>query len=525
MPHVVSPAVSPAVLVVLDGFGLRIDHDHNAIACARTPTLDAWMGNTSWIALSASGEDVGLPPHQMGNSEVGHLTLGAGRIVRQGLTRIDHALSTGTFAENPTLHTFIHTLKENAHNTPPTCHVMGLFSKGGVHSHEEHILAMINLLLAQNIRVYLHVFLDGRDTAPKAALESLHRLPTHPHLIPATLMGRFFAMDRDQRMERTDQAFSAIMHGTAPHHAQSFEDAVKHAYDAGLTDEFIPPYSITHHGQPYLGLQEGEGLIHMNFRADRVRQLLTQFVTAKHERPSHLGPFLGMSDYSAQLSRDVPALFPSECITDGFAQTLSQHHLSLLKVAETEKYAHVTFFFNGGVEEPVAGEDRVLVPSPKVTTYDQAPFMSADAITHAVCDGMRQGYDAIIVNYANPDMVGHTGLLNPTIQAIEHLDACLAQLALCAKESGHTLFITADHGNAECMEDNHIPHTAHTCAPVPFLKVDPMGQIDAPGTPFVLAEKHTQVQGTLSDVAPTLLEFMGVPIPHSMTGQSKLALL
>lgn len=510
-----------AVLVILDGFGLSLNTQGNAIAKAYTPYLDHWMRHCPWRALGASGVDVGLPPHQMGNSEVGHLTLGAGRVLRQGLTRIDHAIQTGQFQTNPTLLNFIQTLTQ----AQSACHVMGLFSKGGVHAHEEHMLHTLDILLSHGIQVYLHLFLDGRDTPPQAALHSLNRIPNHPNLIPATIQGRFYAMDRDQRTERTDQAYDAIARGEAACYASSFADAVQQSYDQGITDEFMKPCVIHHHTQPYPGIQRGEGVMHMNFRADRVRQLLTHLVKDYHETC----PFVGMSDYSRDLSRHVKSLFPHEIVHDGLCQTLARYTKKILKIAETEKYAHVTFFFNGGVEEPVAGEDRILIASPNVETYDQAPDMSASALTDAVCTCMTQDYDLIVVNFANPDMVGHTGMMGPTVHAIEHVDTCLGRIADRAHEQGYSVFITADHGNAEIMEtcdDTGVctPHTAHTCEPVPFIQISERYQTCLAHThePFVLRPDHLTIHGTLSDVAPTLLDFLGIPRPKGMTGISCL---
>ncbi|MBX9976853.1 MAG: 2,3-bisphosphoglycerate-independent phosphoglycerate mutase [Alphaproteobacteria bacterium] len=490
------------VLVILDGFGLSEDKRFNGIAQAKTPYLDFFMETYPHSFLEASEENVGLPKGQMGNSEVGHLTMGAGRVVRQGLGAIDHAIAMGEFEQHLKLKEFIHK------SVAKRCHLMGLFSDGGVHSHITHFIKAAEILASHGITVFLHLFTDGRDTSPMSVQQFLPFIPQRPLIIPATIQGRFYAMDRDHRWERTERAFSAMVKGQGKP-APSFEVAIAESYAAGVSDEFIEPCVIG----DYDGVQEGDSLFHINFRSDRVRQLLASLVLPTFKEfetsPIKWSSILGMSDYSEILDPFVPALYPSTQINDGLCQTLACQDKKILKVAETEKYAHVTFFFNGGMEEPVVGEDRILIPSPKVSTYDLAPEMSARAVANAVCKGMKKNiYDLIVVNFANPDMVGHTGIQSAIIKAIECVDECLGKLYDQAKASGYALMITADHGNAEYMVEDHDPskpHTAHTCNPVPvFLVNSPYKSIH---------------QGTLADIAPTLLKSMHVEPPSTMTGQ------
>ncbi len=491
----------PVVLIILDGFGLSPDQTFNGIAQARTPMLDYLLATYPHSLLEASEEYVGLPKGQMGNSEVGHLTLGAGRIVRQGLSAIDHAISVSDFQKNPQLLTFIKNSKTKR------CHLMGLFSDGGVHAHMHHFNEAAKILIDQGITVFMHLFTDGRDTPPKDALRFIDLLPKHPLLVPATLQGRFYAMDRDHRWDRTELAYRAIIKGEGKRVA-SFQEAIQQSYDDNITDEFIKPCVMG----DYQGVLPGDSLFHTHFRADRVRQLLGALVLPGFSDFSRelvsWSATLGMSSYSNALDAFVPALYKAEPVRNGFVQILSQHHKKILKIAETEKYAHVTFFFNGGIEEPVAGEDRILVPSPKVATYDLAPEMSARDITEKLCAAIAsKTYDAIIVNFANPDMVGHTGVQEAILQAIECIDTCLETIYKHICNADYTLMITADHGNAEQMVEDHNPdkpHTAHTCNPVPCLLVN--------------SSYRAIKNGTLADVAPTLLKIMEIPLPDTMTG-------
>lgn len=488
------------VLAILDGFGLSEDKRFNGIAQAKTPNLDKILGIYPHTFLQASEEYVGLPKGQMGNSEVGHLTIGAGRIVRQGLSLIDHEIATGSFANHPLLTE----LKKQKR-----CHIMGLFSDGGVHAHINHFIAAINELTKAGVQVLLHLFTDGRDTPPDSALSFLKQLPSHPLIIPATIQGRFYAMDRDKRYERTKAAFNAIVRAEGKT-AKSFEDAIAESYKNGVTDEFVEPCII----EGYQGFNEGDAILHMNFRADRVRQLLAALILPEFnglERGDYKLPcsVTGLSDYAKELDPFMNAIYPSTPVTDGLVQTLSQAGKKVFKIAETEKYAHVTFFFNGGLEEPVAGEERTLIPSPKVKTYDLAPEMSAREVTQSLINAISaETFDLLVVNYANPDMVGHTGVQDAIVKAIECVDNCLGQLLEACQKHDYNLMITADHGNAEQMveESNHEkPHTAHTCNPVPLI---------------VASEKpFTLTPGTLADIAPSLLQLYGIQRPATMTGQ------
>ena len=490
------------VLAILDGFGLSDDRRFNGVAQARTPTLDHLLSHYPHTFLQASEAYVGLPSGQMGNSEVGHMTIGSGRIIRQGLSLIDHEIETGNFANHP----LFEKLK-----TSKRCHVMGLFSDGGVHSHLNHFFSALKVLLEGGVEVFLHLFTDGRDTPPKSAMTFLNALPTHPMLKHATIQGRFYGMDRDHRMERTEAAYLAFMNGEGEK-VSSFEDAVQRAYAAGVGDEFIPPCVI----EGYQGFEEGDAILHMNFRADRVRQLMgvlilpdfDGFKRINYKKPSYV---VGLSDYSKTLDPYMEALYPNTPIKDGLVQILSHSGKKVFKIAETEKYAHVTFFFNGGVEEPEKGEERVLIPSPKVATYDLAPEMSAREVTEKLTQAVStENYDLLVVNYANPDMVGHTGVKEAIVQAIECVDMCLGHLLSVCEKFGYNLMITADHGNAEQMVENgegDKPHTAHTCNPVPLI--------------VVLGYKKdiTLSPGTLADIAPTLLHSYGIAPPSTMTGR------
>ena len=458
--------------------------------------------------LEASENYVGLPDGQMGNSEVGHMTIGAGRILRQGLVEIDHAIEEGSFTRHPLLNDLVK-------NTSSTrCHLMGLFSDGGIHSHIHHLIHTSEFLATQGIEVFLHLFTDGRDTPPQSALGFIKQLPQHPFIKVATVQGRFYAMDRDKRWERTHQAYDAIVFGKGIR-IDTAQDAVTSSYNNDITDEFILPHIIGH----YDGMQDGDSIIHINFRSDRVRQLLSSLVIPSfqefaRQKVVHFSKVLGMSDYGEDLAPYVCALYPSVKVTDTLTHILTQHHKKTLKVAETEKYAHVTFFFNGGVEEPCALEDRILVPSPKVSTYDLAPEMGAVEITDHVIQAMsKQSHELIVVNYANPDMVGHTGVQDAIIKAIECVDRCLGRIHTAAIDHDYTVFITADHGNAEQMTEAHDssnPHTAHTCNPVPFIVVN---------LPSHSLHSRTLHSGTLADIAPTLLTLYGITPPQTMSGQ------
>lgn len=492
------------VLCILDGWGHGVDAPSNALSQANTPCWDRLTKHFKKSLLSASGKEVGLPQGQMGNSEVGHMTIGSGRIIQQDLPRIDQAISHGTLATNAKLQDFINTLKKN--NKP--CHLMGLLSPGGVHSHQDHILALSKILANAGIKTTIHAFLDGRDTPPQSAHGFmgifLDQIKDIPLLSLVSLSGRYYAMDRDNRHERIDKAYAALVKGDSP----SFNDPlsyIQNSYNAGVGDEFIVPACT----ESYTGIKEGEGILMANFRADRVRQLLTRFIDSPDLKTSKI---LGMTRYSQALEKRMRALFLPQHPQETLGELVSQAGLTQLRLAETEKYAHVTYFLNGGREEPFPQEDRIMVPSPKVATYDLQPKMSAKEVTDKLCEALESHrYDLIIVNYANADMVGHTGNLKAAVEAVEVLDHCLERLWNTVKKDKNILAITADHGNVEAMVDEASgkAHTAHTLNPVPFLLCGPQ----------VHELKKT---GALADISPTLLELMNIEKPVQMSGQSLL---
>lgn len=499
----------PVVLCILDGWGHRLDVEDNAIAQARTPHWNRFQSTYPHSFLDASAQAVGLPQGQMGNSEVGHMNIGAGRVILQDLPRIDQAVETGALAEMPALQKFIETLRLSGGR----CHLLGLLSPGGVHAHTAHIVALAKILAQQNIKTDLHAFLDGRDTPPTSAYGFLKETLQHPEIELATLGGRYFGMDRDKRWDRLQKAYKAIVFADAPHISDPLL-YIEDQYHHQVTDEFIPPAAL----KDYSGIKEGDGLLVANFRADRMRQILSALLIpdfAEFERghPVRFSATLGMVAYSDQLTPYIPCLFPPDTLREGLGEVISRAGLHQLRITETEKYAHVTFFFNGGREDIFPGEDRILIPSPKVTTYDLQPEMSAPEITDRLIVPLRQGhYDLIVVNYANADMVGHTGDMKAAVRAVECVDQCLGRLEEIVLEMGGTLLVTADHGNIELMRDpeTHEPHTAHTMNPVPFLAASEAGKA------FSLKD------GRLSDIAPTILELMGLPKPAPMTGRSLL---
>ncbi len=497
----------PVVLLILDGWGSREEKTGNAIACANTPTWDTLMAHNPHTLISGSGEDVGLPHGQMGNSEVGHLTLGAGRVIFQDLGRINHAIQTGEFLQNPILQQAFTRAKQ----THKAVHIMGLLSPGGVHSHEEHILACLKM--AQNAaleNIHLHAFLDGRDTPPQSARASLEKIP--PDVL-ASVSGRYFAMDRDMRWDRVKCAYDAICHGQSAFTAHNGMEALQNAYARHETDEFVKPTCILKAGQP-VKIQPGDIIIYMNFRSDRARALTSAFIQKdfkgfdRGENPS-LGEFVSLTEYDKNLPTAIA--FLPQTHHNVLGEYLQNNHLTQLHIAETEKYAHVTFFFNGGLEKPYKGEERILIPSPKVATYDLQPQMHAPELTDALVDKILHGnFDFIICNYANADMVGHTGNFAATVKAIECLDLCLKRILAALNTVGGSALITADHGNAECMIDSltQEKHTAHTTSLVPLVYVGPKKLTLAP------------VGGKLSDIAPTVLDLMGLAQPPEMTGHS-----
>ena len=502
----------PVLLLILDGWGHRDDPADNALAQARLPHWDALWRDCPHTLVHTEGRHVGLPDGQMGNSEVGHMNIGAGRIVYQDLTRIDAAIEDGSFQANPELLAAC----AGARAAGGTLHLMGLLSPGGVHSHEAHILAMLALARAQDVpRIAVHAFLDGRDTPPRSAEASLRALQAACDAAGnariASVCGRYYAMDRDKRWERVEPAYLAITEAEAAFHAPDALAALAQAYARGENDEFVKPTVIGDGAR----IAAGDAVVFMNFRADRARELTAAFVLPAFDgfarrRDLGLSRFVCLSEYDATLP--APVAFGSDELHDTLTQVLAAHGLTQLRIAETEKYAHVTFFFSGGVEAPVAGEDRVLVPSPKVATYDLQPEMSCPEVTARLVEDIRaQRHDVVVCNIANPDMVGHTGVLSAAIAAAEAVDVALGALRAALAEVGGEMIVTADHGNLEQMRDPTTgePHTAHTVGPVPLV--------------YVGARRATLREGgALRDIAPTLLDLLGVPVPAAMTGRSLL---
>jgi 2,3-bisphosphoglycerate-independent phosphoglycerate mutase len=504
----------PVVLCILDGWGERVGGEDNAIAKARTPNWRRLTGRWPHSHLQASEDFVGLPHGQMGNSEVGHTNIGAGRIVHQDLPRIDAAIAEGKVHTMPALRAFIDKLKESG----GIAHMMGLISPGGVHSHQKQIAALAGILAESGVPVAVHAFLDGRDTPPKSAAsylqEFIRDISDLGNIYVATVSGRYYAMDRDKRWDRVEKAYQAVVRGIG-HSETDPVRAVESAYDRGETDEFVTPTTIARYG----GTCDGDGLLIANFRADRVREIATtlldpDFSGFPRQRCTAFAAALGLVEYSTELNRFLATLFPPEDLSGTFGEVISRAGLTQLRIAETEKYAHVTFFFNGGRETVFPGEQRILVPSPKVATYDQQPEMSAPEVTDKVVEAIRSGrFDVIVLNYANTDMVGHTGSIGAAVKAVETVDACLGRLSAAVEDAGGTLVITADHGNAEMMRDPETgePHTAHTTNPVPFIVVNPPRAV------------RRLENGRLCDVAPSLLDIIGLPKPAVMTGHSLLA--
>ena len=504
----------PAVLCILDGWGHRTDPSYNAILDARTPNYDRLIATCPQGLIDASESFVGLPKGQMGNSEVGHMNLGAGRVAVPELPRIDNAIEDGSFARHPILAELIATLKKSG----GACHLMGLASPGGVHSHQDHLVFLANHIAGAGVPVWIHAFLDGRDMPPRSALECVQQIEAGLKKdLPirfATVAGRYYPMDRDKRWERVTLGYEAIVDAKGET-AATAKEAVDKGYAAGQDDEFVKPTVI----DGYKGMKDGDGLLMFNFRADRARQILTALLDPRFDgfnrpRVVKFAMAVGMVDYSAALNPFLKTLFPPAVIKMGLGETVSKAGLKQLRIAETEKYAHVTFFFNGGEERVFEGEERILVPSPKVATYDLKPEMSAPEVTDKLVDAIGSGkFDLIVVNYANSDMVGHTGNLDAAIKAIEAVDACLGRLMEAVKKAGGALFVTADHGNAEQMfdEKSHQKHTQHTLNRVPALLF---------GAP---ANIHSLSDGKLADVAPTMLALMGLPQPKEMTGHSLLS--
>lgn len=509
----------PVALIILDGWGYREEAKANAIAAAHKPHWDHLWKTYPHTLISGSGCSVGLPDGQMGNSEVGHLNMGAGRVVHQDLTRIDMAIDNGEFFNNPVL---INALRR-ARESHQAVHILGLLSSGGVHSHERHIHAMVDLAAKMQIKaLYFHVFLDGRDTPPRSALPSLEALEKYCDSKQCgqivSMMGRYYAMDRDKRWERIEKTYELLVQGKAPYHVTDAKQGLALAYARGESDEFVQATCIHLHNQDPITLADEDIVIFMNYRADRAREISQalidpHFAGFARKKWPQLAMFVTLTEYDKRFS--VPIAFPPQVLDNILPEYLSRLGLQQLRIAETEKYAHVTFFFNGGIEQPYPHEDRILIPSPKVSTYDEQPEMSAPELTEHLVRAIKSGrYDVIICNFANPDMVGHTGNFAATVKAIETIDQCLGQIAQVLKEVGGEAIITADHGNAELMfdEKTNQPHTAHTQEQVPLLYLGRKAKI-------------TKENGVLSDVAPTMLYLMGLSKPQEMTGQSLIELV
>jgi 2,3-bisphosphoglycerate-independent phosphoglycerate mutase len=505
--------VTPVLLIILDGFGYREDPDNNAILAARKPNWDELWRDFPHTLLNASEKFVGLPSLQMGNSEVGHLNIGAGRVVYQDLSRVDVDIEDGRFNANPALSNAVALAKQNG----SALHIMGLLSPGGVHSHENHILAMLEMAARNGLdKVYLHAFLDGRDTPPKSAAQSLQLLQDKCSALGvgriASFIGRYYAMDRDNRWERVQPAYELLTQGRAEFTATDALSGLEHAYSRGESDEFVKATAIIPGGAQAVAMQDDDVVIFMNFRADRAREI-TRALTDKSFNGFHraylpkLASFVTLSRYGDDF--DLPCAYTQEPIHNGFGEYISSLGLKQLRIAETEKYAHVTYFFNGGREQPYPGEDRILVPSPKVATYDLKPEMSAFEVTDKLEAAiLSRQYHAIICNYANGDMVGHSGNMAAATKAIEALDICIGRVVKAMRSTGGEVIITADHGNAEQMLDRvtNQAHTAHTLNLVPFL--------------YIGRKAKLHDNGSLRDLAPSLLTMMGLPQPPEMTGHS-----
>ncbi len=505
-------AIRPVMLTILDGFGWREDTADNAVRLARTPRFDRLWAGCPHGFLRTSGADVGLPDGQMGNSEVGHLNIGAGRVVMQDLPRIGRAIADGSIARAPALVGLIEKLKASG----GTCHLLGLVSPGGVHSHQDHAAALARLVHAAGVPTVVHAFTDGRDTPPQSGAEDLARLRAAlPDAVKiATVCGRYFAMDRDKRWDRVAKAYATLAEAEGPR----FPDpaaAMKAAYEAGSFDEFVPPAVIAE----YAGMRDGDGLLCFNFRADRAREILGALLDPGFDgfpRPRRIAfaAAAGMAQYSTELDRFLTTLFPPEQLHHLLGEEVAAAGRTQLRAAETEKYPHVTYFLNGGREAVFPGEDRIMVPSPKVATYDLQPEMSAPELTDKVVAAIDSGkYDLIVLNFANPDMVGHTGSLPAAIRAVETVDTALGRIADAVDAQGGALLVTADHGNCEMMRDPETggPHTSHTTNPVPVLLM---------GGGALVPAGARLADGRLADIAPTLLTLMGLAQPAEMTGRS-----
>ena len=496
--------------MILDGWGIAPASSSNAASLARTPNLDKYFANYPHTQLEASGLEVGLPAGQIGNSEVGHLNIGSGRIIYQSLTRISKAITDGDFFTNPVLVKVMDEVKSSG----KALHLLGLLSDGGVHSHITHIIALLEMAKQHGLnKVYVHAFLDGRDVPPQSALTYVEQLEAAMQKIGvgkiATVSGRYYAMDRDKRWERLSKAYATVVQGEGAS-AASATAGIKASYAEGVTDEFVIPFTIEGIDAR---IEAGDGVIFANFRPDRAREITRAIVDEEFpyfERPANARPvhFACMAQYDVTIA--APVAYPPEEINDTLGQILAERGMHQLRIAETEKYAHVTFFFNGGVEEPNKNEERILIPSPKVATYDLQPEMSAEEVTQALLAELaKDKFDVVILNFANPDMVGHTGVLPAAIKAMEKVDECVGRIVEKVLSLGGSACICADHGNLEKMaEDDGEPNTAHTTNPVPFL--------------LVSKEQHQLHQSILADIAPTMLELLHISQPKAMTGKSLL---
>ena len=513
----------PFVLIIMDGWGINPRKEGNAIALARTPNIDKLAGQWPHTAVKTSGEAVGLPEGQMGNSEVGHQNIGAGKRVLQDYTRVNESIKDGSFFQNPALLKAIEHVKKNGSQL----HICGLLGDGGVHAHETHLEALLRLAHIHDIeRVYIHSFTDGRDTSPTGGIEFMHHLQARAREIGgehaakvATVSGRYYAMDRDNRWDRTAMTYFAMTRGEGIR-ASSAVEAIQHSYEQGVTDEFIVPAVVMEDQRPVAVVKAGDALIHYNFRPDRARQLTKAFILeelppqaqGKFDRGPRLEDlqYVMMTEYEAGL--DAPVAFRADEVEMPLARVISEQGMRQFHTAETEKYAHVTYFINGRRETPFPGEDRLLVPSPKVPTYDLQPEMSAAGVTEEAVEHIRSGeYDLVIMNYANADMVGHTGVIEAAIKAVEAVDTGVGRVVEATLAVGGGLLITADHGNAEQLieYDTGKPFTAHTTYPVPLYLVVPQ-----------LAHVRLRDDGVLADVAPTILDVLHIPQPKDMTGRS-----
>ena len=502
----------PLVLMILDGWGLREDTVANAVALGRTPTMDRLNSQYQHTELVCSGESVGLPAGQMGNSEVGHLNMGAGRVIYQELTRISKAIRDGDFFENQVLLAAMDKVRQQG----TALHFIGLLSDGGVHSHIEHLLALVKMAKLKGLsRVYIHAFLDGRYVAPRSGLEFVRELERQLEFIGvgevSTVSGRYYAMDRDNRWERVEKAYNALVLRDG-FQAATATEGIQASYQQGVNDEFVLPFCVEQSSD--VGIVQNDGVIFFNFRPDRAREISRAL--AEKEFPcfarsrATVENFVCLTEYNATFP--FPVAFPPQKITQTLGEVLAQQELRQLRIAETEKYAHVTFFFNGGNEVPNKGEDRVLISSPKVATYNLQPQMSAFGVTNKVVELLEQDiYDVVIMNYANTDMVGHSGILQAAINAVEIVDECVGRVVALVLAKGGKVLITADHGNAEQMKelDSDEPYTAHTCNNVPFILVSEQ-------------DKNCQLRtdGMLADIAPTILDLLGIGQPKEMTGKS-----